>query len=472
MSKRLTALCGVILAVALTAPASAQIIIGGEPVTTMPGEPAPVALTFPVDADAAGYTPISIAAPSFSGATEAEAALAVKIAEVVRSDLASIGIFAAPDAASISAFTADIGALPVWSEWSGANVGALVVGKALIGADNSLTIQFRLHDIGARKQIVGTQYRLPSADAWRRAAHKVADDVMVALVGGKPGFDTRIAFVSDTSGGTQLGIIDQDGAQPETLLRNTAGMESPRFAPNSLGFVYSASAPIPGKPNQSQLTTILYDLATGSRTPLTTRAQPNPDARFTPDGASLIYSRKDGANTDIYSLSLASRSETRLTDDKAVDEQPAMSPDGALFTFVSDRGAGQGVHVGRVDGAPMRCANGAEAKACKLTTETGDHEGPVWSPDGKWIAYARVVGEQAAIHVVRADGSESRTLTRPGRDTLDLHPAWSPEGRRIAFYRVAGSSSSVHVLALAGGEPRKLDAPGDSYEPDWGPKLP
>ena len=97
MSKRLTALCGVILAVALAAPASAQIIIGGEPVTTAPGEPAPVALTFPVNTDAAGYSPISIAAPSFSGASEAEAALAAKIAEVVRSDLASIGIFAAPD---------------------------------------------------------------------------------------------------------------------------------------------------------------------------------------------------------------------------------------------------------------------------------------------------------------------------------------------------------------------------------------
>ena len=472
MSKRLTALCGVILAVALAAPASAQIIIGGEPVTTAPGEPAPVALTFPVNADAAGYSPISIAAPSFSGASEAEAALAAKIAEVVRADLASIGIFAAPDSASISTFTADIGALPTWSDWSGANVGALVVGKVIIGADNSLTIQFRLHDIGARKQVIGTQYRLASVDAWRRAAHKVADDVMVALVGGKPGFDSRIAFVSDTGGATKLGIIGQDGAQLETLLSNTAGMESPRIAPSNLSFVYSASAPIPGKPTQAQLTTIMYDLATGSRTPLTTQAQPNPDARFTPDGSSLIYSRKTGANTDIYSLSLSSRSETRLTDDKAVDEHPAMSPDGTQFTFVSDRGAGQGVYVARVDGAPMRCSNGSEAKACKLTTESGEHEDPVWSPDGKWIAYARINGEQAAIHVMRADGSEARALTRPGRDTLDLHPSWSPEERRIAFYRVAGSNSSVYVLTLAGGEPRKLDAPGDSYEPDWGPKLP
>ena len=321
--------------------------------------------------------------------------------------------------------------------------------------------------------MIGTQYRLASVDAWRRAAHKVADDVMVALVGGKPGFDSRIAFVSDTGGSTRLGIIDQDGAQLETLLSNSAGMESPRIAPSNLSFVYSASAPIPGKPTQAQLTTIMYDLATGSRTPLTTQAQPNPDARFTARWLFADLQPQDRReHGHLFALSLSSRSETRLTDDKAIDEHPAMSPDGTQFTFVSDRGAGQGVYAARVDGAPMRCSNGSEAKACKLTTEPGEHEDPVWSPDGKWIAYARINGEQAAIHVMRADGSEARTLTRPGRDTLDLHPSWSPEGRRIAFYRVAGSNSSVYVLTLAGGEPRKLDAPGDSYEPDWGPKLP
>jgi TolB protein len=471
------AFCGLVLAAALAAPASAQIIVGGKPVTpaTAPATTdatAPLVLTFPADPDAAGYIPISVAAPVFSGATAAEADLAAKIAELVRADLASIGLFAAPDSASISAFTADIGALPVWTDWSAAGVGALVVGKAIIGADNSLTIQFRVHDIAMRNQIVGKQYKLPSADAWRRAAHKVADDVMVALVGGKPGFDSRIAFILDASGGTELGVIDHDGAQRETVFQSTAGMESPRAAPNNSGFVFSANAPVPGKPSQAQRTTLIHDLATGSRTALTTQAQPNADARYAADGASLIYSRKAGTNTDIYMMPLSSRAEKRLTDDKAVDEQPAPSPDGTLFAFVSDRGGGQGIHVARVDGAPMRCANGSEAATCRLTTAPGEYEGPVWSPRGDLIAFSRVVGEQGALHVVKPDGSDLRAVTSPGRDVLDLHPTWSPEGWRLAFTRVAGSGSAVHIIALQGGQPRKLDLPGDSYEPDWGPKLP
>lgn len=472
MSNWLAAICGLILAATLVAPASAQIIVGGKPATTTPVEPAPLARTFPADPDAAGYAPISIATPAFSGDSAAEAELAAKISEVVRADLASVGIFTAPATASISTFSANISALPVWTEWSSASVGALLVGKSIIGADNSLTVQFRLYDVAERKQIIGSQYKLSATDAWRRAAHKVADGVMVALVGGKGGFDSLIAHLSEAGGARQLAVIAADGSGREVLLRDAVGLDTPRFSPNGLGLVYAADAAIPGKPNQLQRAAGLYELGTGQRQSLTTQPGMSNDARYSADAASLIYSRQQGANTDIYIMALSSRAETRLTDDKAVDSQPTLSPDGARFAFVSERGGGKALYMARVDGAPIRCADGSEAKACRLTTGPGDAEGPAWSPSGDWIAYARIVGEDAAIHLVRPDGSGARALTAPGRNVLDLHPTWSPDARRLAFYRIAGSGSAVHVVALAAGEPRRLDIPGDSFEPDWGPKLP
>lgn len=475
MSNRLAALCGLVLAATLVAPASAQIIVGGKAVTAKPAdptEPVTLALGFPADPDAAGYAPISVATPVFSGDSPAEAELAAKISDVVRADLASVGIFTAPDTASISAFSANISALPVWTEWSGASVGALLVGKAIIGPDNSLTVQFRLYDVAERKQIIGSQYKLASADAWRRAAHKVADGAMVALVGGKGGFDSLIAHLSEAGGARQLAVIGADGSGREVVLGDATGLDTPRLSPAGLGLVYTADAAIPGKPNQSQRTANLYDLGSGQRQALTAKPGMSSDTRYSADAASLIYSRKQGANTDIYMMALSSGAETRLTDDTAADTQPTLSPDGARFAFVSERAGGKALYVARVDGAPVRCADGSEAKACRLTTGPGTAEGPVWSPSGDWIAYARVVGEDAAIHIVRPDGSGARALTTPGRNVLDLHPTWSPEGRRLAFYRVAGSGSAVHVVALAGGEPRKLDIPGDSFEPDWGPKLP
>lgn len=480
MSKRLAGLCGIALALAFGSPASAQIIVGGKavkPSTDTPAAPviaiAPAQGNFPLDSSAADFKPISVAAPSFSGATPAEAEIAAKVTETVRAHLASVGVFTAPDSTAIADFTADIGALPAFADWSGAGVSALLLGKAVIGANDSITVQFRLYDIAGRKELMGKQYTLASSNLWRRVANKVADDVLVALVGGKAGFDSRIAFAAEVDGRTQLWTVEQDGTGAERLASQIAQLQAPRNAPNGRGFVYSADAPIPGKPNQAQRTTIMFDLATGRHEPLTTGAQPNADARYSPDGFSLIYSRKEGANTDIYIRGLhATDTERRLTDDKATDTQPTLSPDATKFAFISDRAGSEAVYVARVNGEPLTCSDGSAATACRLTTGAGTYFGLVWSPAGDEIAFARRVGDQAAIHAMKSDGSGARALTTPGRNELDMHPSWSPDGRRIAFSRVAGSRAALHIVAVANGNVRRIDLTGDVYEPDWSAKLP
>lgn len=469
MIQRFAALCCTAIALVTALPASAQIILGGEPVAT-PGEPAAPVLNFPVDPDKAGYVRVNVATPAFTGATPEETAVAARISDLVRADLASIGLFTAPDSAAIASFAADVGALPAWADWSGAGAGALLLGKAVIGADQSLTIQYRLYDVAARKQLAGTQIRVPAAADWRRLAHKAADDVLVALTGGKGGFDSQIAFVSEAGDKTQFAIIDQDGADAKVLFPHIAGLESPRFSPTLPGFIYSADAPVPGKSNQAQRTAITYDIATGRRDPVTTAAQPGADVRYAPDGLSLIYSRKAGANTDIYSMALSTRAEKRLTDDKAADTEPTLSPDGKTYAFVSDRSGSAQIHLARVDGAAMTCADGAEAAVCRLTTDGAGYGAPAWSPRGDWIVFTKRTGGQSSLHAMKADGSETRTLTTPGADVLDLHPSWSPDGRRIAFSRVAGSKSHLSIVQLAGGEPIRVPTASDAYDPDWGPK--
>jgi TolB protein len=486
MFRRLTLLSGVIFAAAVAMPASAQIIIGGKPVTEEPpivitpptsGVAAPVAAPaalpsiFPVNADAPNYAPVSIATASFTGESETEADLARRITDIIRTDLASIGIFAAPSAASISGFTATTTALPQWADWSGANAKALLVGKVIVAADGRLTVQFRLFDVDARSQRIGTQYVVPAQDKWRNVAHKIADDVLVSLVGGVGGFDSRIAYASESGGSMRLGLADMDGANVEYPFDNVSMIEAPRFSPTTQTVVYSGDAPVPGKPKAVQRTTIMYDMATGRREPaLSVSPQPNPDARFSPDGLSLVYSRKAGSNTDIYQTYLPTRKETRLTDDAAADTAPSLSPDGKTFAFVSERAGGANVYIAHVDGSPLACADGAEAKVCQLTKD-GGYEDAVWAPVGNQIAFARRTGDRASIGIVNRDGTGQRALTTPSGKTLDIKPSWSPEGRRLVFSRIAGNSGQIHVITVKTGETRRLDVPGSTFEPNWGPKI-
>jgi dipeptidyl aminopeptidase/acylaminoacyl peptidase len=67
----------------------------------------------------------------------------------------------------------------------------------------------------------------------------------------------------------------------------------------------------------------------------------------------------------------------------------------------------------------------------------------------------------AAVSLGRAIGPAVE-LTH-GTST-DLSPVWSPDGRRIAFARWAGSSVAIYLVPADGGEETKLvDAPGAQH---------
>lgn len=75
-----------------------------------------------------------------------------------------------------------------------------------------------------------------------------------------------------------------------------------------------------------------------------------------------------------------------------------------------------------------------------LTNGPGSDASPVWSPDGRTIAFERASAgdcfhRPCEIIVMDADGGNQRYLTR---DPLnDQSPAWSPDGKHIAFEKDA-----------------------------------
>ncbi len=81
------------------------------------------------------------------------------------------------------------------------------------------------------------------------------------------------------------------------------------------------------------------------------------------------------------------------------------------------------------------------------------------SPDGKWVAYTVSTPDLDAnrnasnIWIVAARGGESLQLTQNGHDTS---PVWSPDGKTIAFLSSRSGQSQVYLLSMDGGEARPL----------------
>ena len=110
---------------------------------------------------------------------------------------------------------------------------------------------------------------------------------------------------------------------------------------------------------------------------------------------------------------------------------PRLSPDGSRVAYQVwsiDREANEyrgAIWVARVDGSeePQRFTSGERSDS-----------NPLWSPDGKWLAFTSNRGDekqQAQLYVIPAGGGEARRLTDL-KESVD-QPAWSPDSTRLVF---------------------------------------
>ena len=148
-----------------------------------------------------------------------------------------------------------------------------------------------------------------------------------------------------------------------------------------------------------------------------------------------------------------------VTSDHPRGQRVGWSPDGQTIAATGSTG----VLLVNADGSGER----------NLTQEWGLKSLPVWSPDGRKIAFERLRGNDGGIYVMNADGSGVRRLTRnDGRGWAWL-PMWSPNGRKIAFSslrpglpKYPGGRPEVWVMNADGSNQRRL-AIGFPYS--WSP---
>ena len=145
-----------------------------------------------------------------------------------------------------------------------------------------------------------------------------------------------------------------------------------------------------------------------------------------PDGKTLAFDLLG----DIYTMPIGGGKATALTNDIAWNMQPVFSPDGKTIAFTSDRDGGDNIWLMNADGS--------EARA--VTNETFRLlNSPAWSPDGQFIVARKHftasrslgAGEVWQYHI---SGGNGVMLTERPNDQKDLgEPAFSSDGKYIYF---------------------------------------
>lgn len=144
---------------------------------------------------------------------------------------------------------------------------------------------------------------------------------------------------------------------------------------------------------------------------------------FSPDGKRLLYVRIQRQKPALWTVR-PDGSDPRSLVTLGNARNAAWSPRGGPIAFLGTDAKYRAGGIGVV------AANGGKVRWIfdeRIGNEVVD--GPIWSPDGRWITYSTY---DADIRRIRPDGSGEQVIAElPGQEIRGLQ--WSPDGRRLAY---------------------------------------
>ncbi|MEC7893655.1 MAG: S9 family peptidase, partial [Pseudomonadota bacterium] len=302
-------------------------------------------------------------------------------------------------------------------------------------------------------------------------------------------YAVRARDMEEDKSNSQLWVVPTEGGEPVPMTATETSAGNPQWSPDGKYLSFTASK---GEGAKSQIWTLNRQIG-GEAVQLTDTKQGVNDYAWSPDGSRLLlvmtdlsaellnddesdddkarpyvidrmqFKRDyrgylDRRRTHIYVYTPGEDAPVQVTNGDYDDTDPVWSPDGSSIAFVSDRSDdpdlnyGTDIFVVNVDDA--------EYPLTQITSNEGRDYSPVFSPDGKRIAYVTSTGPDIGGSALTPTkylaitdiGADQREILTPELDRNVSGPSFTEDGRDIYFRLEDSGSNQLARVRASGGD--------------------
>ena len=300
-----------------------------------------------------------------------------------------------------------------------------------------------------------SQYEQDVSGAGTLQAAMLAGDLAIRKTLGLPGyFAGRLAFVSNTTGGTEIYVSDMAFESVRRITSDAADCGGPVISPDGRSVLYTSYFRN-GFPDIYDI-----DLRSGRRTLFASYKGLNTGAAFNPSGSEVAMITSATGNAELYVCNRRGGILRRLSrTNSAVEADPSWSPDGRMVVYTSDQ-------LGRPQLFQTLATGGS---ANRLPTNiSGYCAEPDWNPgDPDQIVFTIRQGSGFKIAIFRFSTGRSEVLRTPVGDAVE--PVWTNDGRHLIFTRRSGQRRWLMLLDTATGKASALHRNdfGSTFQADF-----
>ena len=247
-----------------------------------------------------------------------------------------------------------------------------------------------------------------------------------------------LAFLSARDGKKpQVFLLDRRGGDAQPLTEYKTGASAIAWSPDSTKLALLVPEPDPNDPEGVE------EKDKKPKPHVITRLQ------FMRDGEGYLNDVK----RHIHIFDIATKKDVQITSDRYDDGAPAWSPDGSLIVFSANRTDNPDANDNS-DIYVIEPREGAKPRA--LTTATNSDSSPVFSPDGKSVAYLNGGDSKDIwygtnnVALVPVAGGPSKILTT-GLDRNVSRPQFASDGSGVLFLLEDGGNTHLAKVPIAGG---------------------